>query len=64
MSDDVDGLVVPVGQAGDATHDVEGRPVVGPDVLVEPDVEPEYSLPVNILTKVLAVEESTPACLR
>ena len=53
VSDDVDGLVVPISEAGDAAHDVEGRPVVGPDVLVEPVVEPEYSLPDNILTKVL-----------
>ena len=45
VSDDVDGLVVPVGQAGDAAHDVEGRPVVGPDVLVEPQVERDLGYP-------------------
>ena len=38
---DVDGLVVPVGQAGDAAHDVKGWPVVGVDVLVEPDEQPD-----------------------
>ena len=38
MGEDVDGLVVPVGQAGDAAQGVERRPVVRVDVLVEPQV--------------------------
>ena len=45
VGEDVDGLVVPVGEAGDAAHDVEGRPVVGPDVLVEPQVERDLGYP-------------------
>ena len=38
VGQDVDGLVVPVGQAGDAAHHVQLRPVVGEDVLVEPQM--------------------------
>ena len=38
MGEDVDGLVVPVGQAGDAAQGVQGRPVVRVDILVEPQV--------------------------
>ena len=38
MGEDVDGLVVPVGQAGDAAQGVEGGPVVRVDILVEPQV--------------------------
>ena len=38
VGEDVDGLVVPVGQAGDAAQGVEGGPVVRVDILVEPQV--------------------------
>ena len=38
VGEDVDGLVVPVGQAGQAAHHVQLGPVVGEDVLVEPQV--------------------------
>ena len=38
VGEDVDGLVVPVGQTGDAAQGVEGRAVVRVDILVEPQV--------------------------
>ena len=44
MGEDVDGLVVPVGQTGDAAHGVEGRPVVRVDILVEPQVAGHISI--------------------
>ena len=36
VGEDVDGLIVPVGQAGDATQDVHGGTVVRVDILVKP----------------------------
>ena len=44
MGEDVDGLVVPVGQAGDAAQGVQGRPVVRVDILVEPQVARHISV--------------------
>ena len=38
MGEDVDGLVVPVGEAGDAAHEVELWAVVRVDILVKPEM--------------------------
>ena len=44
VGEDVDGLIVPVGEAGDATEDVHGGPVVRIDILVKPATKVHQTL--------------------